>query len=66
MQYLPTPQVLAKLGLHDRVALWRLRRRDPDFPTPLTLTGVKNLWVEAELDDYMVKKVDERTERRAL
>ena len=62
MQYLPTPRVLQKLGLTDRVALWRLRRRDPNFPRPLTLSGVKNLWVEHELDDCMAKKADQREE----
>ncbi len=60
MKFLPTHRVLDKIGLNDRVALWRLRRKDPDFPKPLNLSGVKNLWVEDELDEYMAKKADER------
>jgi prophage regulatory protein len=51
--------VADKIGAKSRATPWRLVKSDPDFPRPLKVSPGITGWVEAEVDDYLQKKVND-------
>ena len=52
--------ISAKLGGRSRTTIWRYRKGDSKFPKPVDLGGAQDLWIEEEIDDYILSKAAER------
>lgn len=60
MQLLDYDGLKAKGIPYSRAHLWRLMKAN-NFPRPVKLGGGgRNLWVADEIDEYIVRKLDER------
>jgi prophage regulatory protein len=46
----------AKLGV-SRAHLWELSKRDESFPRPTKISPGVTIWLEAELDAWLLKRV---------
>jgi predicted DNA-binding transcriptional regulator AlpA len=58
--FITTSELIARTGL-SRVTLWRYRKRYPDFPQPIEITGSSVLrWVAEEIDEWLLSRRQKR------
>lgn len=58
VQFLRDKAVADKIGV-SRPHLWTLVKTDPTFPRPVKLSANVTVWLESEINEWMLRKVAE-------